>query len=120
MLGLCWKIQNKLEELKKKVGKSKSCILVSLDDSIFPKVIGAKTAEDAWDILKMTYKGNDNVKTIIIQTLRTQFEILKMIESEIVDQFMTKVLDIVSQFRINGENELTNQRVIEKVLRCLP
>ena len=42
-----------------------------------------------------------------------------MIESESVDQFMTKVMGIVNQLRINGENELTHQRVVEKVLRCL-
>ena len=33
---------------------------------------------------------------------------------------MTKVMGIVNQLRINGENELTDQRVVEKVLRCLP
>ena len=51
--------RNKLEELKQKEGKAKSCILVSLDDSIFPKIIGAKSAKEVWDILKMDYKGND-------------------------------------------------------------
>ena len=43
-----------------------------------------------------------------------------MIEIESVDQFMTKVMGIVNQLRVNGEKELTNQRVVEKVLRCLP
>ena len=96
--------RKKLDELKKKEGKSKSCILISLDDSIFPKIIGAKSAKEAWDILKMDYKGNYKVKTVRLQTLRTQFEILRMIESESVDQFMTKVMGIVNQLRINGEN----------------
>ena len=68
----------------------------------------------------MAYKANDKTKTIRIQTLRTQFETLKMNESENVDQFMTKVMGIVNQLRINGEKELTDQRVVEKVLRCLP
>ena len=91
-----------------------------LDDSIFPKSIGAKTVKEAWDILKMDYKGNDKVKTVRLQTLRTQFEILRMVELESVDQFMTKVMGVVNQLRINGEKELTDQRVVEKVLRCLP
>ena len=34
--------RNKLEELKQKEGKAKSCILVSLDDSIFPKKQGSQ------------------------------------------------------------------------------
>jgi hypothetical protein len=109
-----------LEELKQKEGKAKSYILVSLDDSIFPKIIGAKIAKEAWDILKLAYKGNDKVKTVRLQTLRTQFETLKMSESESVDQFMTKVMGIITRLRINAEKELTDQRVVEKVLRSLP
>ena len=53
---------------------------VSLDDSIFPKIIGANIAKEAWDILRMVYKGNAKVNVVRIQTLRTQFEILIMIE----------------------------------------
>jgi hypothetical protein len=109
-----------LEVLKQKEGKAKSYILVSLDDSIFLKIIGAKTAKEGWDILKLAYKGNDKVKTVRLQTLRTQFETLKMSESESVDQFMTKVMGIINQLRINGEKELIDQRVVEKVLRSLP
>ena len=37
--------RNKLEELKQKEGKAKSCTLVSLDDSIFHKIIGDNTKE---------------------------------------------------------------------------
>ena len=40
-----------------------------------------------------------------------------MVESESVDQFKTKVMGIVNQLRINGGKELTDQRVVEYVLR---
>jgi hypothetical protein len=103
-----------LEELKQKEGKAKSYILVSLDDSIFPKIIGSKTLKEAWDILKLSYKGNDKVKIVRLQTLRTQFETLKMSESESVDQFMTKVMGIMNQLRINGDKEIRDGRVVEK------
>ena len=33
---------------------------------------------------------------------------------------MTKVMGIMNQLRINGEKELTDQRVVEKFLRSLP
>jgi hypothetical protein len=74
-----------LEELKQKEGKSKSYIFVFLDDSIFPKIIGVNTAKETWDVLKLAYNGNDKVKTVRLQTLRTQFETLKMSKSESVD-----------------------------------
>jgi hypothetical protein len=47
------------------------------------------------------------------------FENLKMKESDSVDQFMTQVMNIVNQLRMNGE-ELLDQKVVEKVLRTFP
>jgi hypothetical protein len=74
-----------------------------MDDSIFSKIIGTGTSKQAWDILKSSYQGNDRIKTIKLQTLRMQFETLRMTESENVDQFMTKVMGIVNQIRLTGE-----------------
>jgi len=71
--------------------------LSALDDSMFPNVTRAINAKGAWDILKVTYQGNDKVKTVRLQTLITQFETLKMIDSKSVDQFMTKVMGAVNQ-----------------------
>jgi hypothetical protein len=93
--------------------------LSPLDDAKFPKIIGARNEKEAWDILKLAYQGNEKVKIVRLQTLRTQFETLKMNELESVDQCMTKVMGIVNQLRINGE-ELAYQRVVEKVFRSLP
>ena len=74
-----------------------------MDDSIFSKIIGDGTSKQAWNILKSSYQGNDRVKTIKLQTLRTQFETLRMIESKNVDQFMTRVMGIVNQIRLTSE-----------------
>ena len=56
----------------------KSCTLNSLYDSIFPEITAAKTAKSIWDILKVAYQGNDKVKMVRLQSLRTQFKTLKM------------------------------------------
>ena len=42
-----------------------------------------------------------------------------MKDSEIVDNFMTQIMSVVNQLWKYGE-DLPNQRVIEKLLRCLP
>jgi hypothetical protein len=60
------------------------------------KISGVVTSKQAWDILRIAYHGNDKVKTIKLQALRTHFDTLKMIESENVDQFMTRVMGIVN------------------------
>jgi hypothetical protein len=56
-----------------------------MDDSIFSKITGIATSKQSWDILKSSYQGNDRVKTIKLQTLRMEFETLRMTESENVD-----------------------------------
>jgi hypothetical protein len=90
-----------------------------VDDSIFTKITGARTSKQARDILKSAYQGNDKVKIVKLQTLRMQFETLIMKESKNVDQFMTRFMRIVNQFKLTGE-AIPDQRIVEKVLRCLP
>ena len=41
------------EELKQKEGKARFSILNALDDSIFPKISGAKSSKAIWDMLKV-------------------------------------------------------------------
>ena len=90
-----------------------------LDDVMLPKITGASNSKEAWDILQQAYHGNDKVKTVRLQTLRTQFETLKMFDSDSVDMFMRKVMGILNQLRINGET-IADQIVVEKALRSLP
>jgi hypothetical protein len=90
-----------------------------MDDSIFSKITGAGTSKQAWDILKSSYQGNDRVKKVKMQTLWTQFETIRMTESETMDQFMTRAMGIVNQIRLIGET-ITDQRIVEKILRSLP
>jgi hypothetical protein len=105
--------------LRTKENKAKFWIQNSVDDSIFLKITGAGTSIQAWDILKTSYQGNDRVKTVKLQSLWTQFETLRMTESETVDQFMTRVMGIVNQIQLIGET-ITDQRIVEKILRSLP
>jgi hypothetical protein len=107
------------ETLRTKENKAKFWIQNSVDDSIFSKIIGPGTSKQAWDILKTSYQGNDRVKIVKLQSLWTQFETLRMTESETVDQFMTRVMGIVNQIRLIGET-ITDQRIVEKILRSLP
>ena len=86
-----------------------SCI----EESIFPWISCATNAHQAWNLLASAYKGTDSVKTVRLQTLRLQFESLKIKESETVDEFMTRVSGIVTQFQTYGE------LLEQKILRCL-
>ena len=85
------------ETQRNKENKEKLWIQNSMDDSIFSKITGFVTSKQAWQILKSAYQGNNRVKIVKLQTLRTHFETLKMTESENIDQFMTSVMGIVNQ-----------------------
>ena len=91
-----------------------SCI----EESIFPWISGATNIHQVWNLLASSYMGTNRVKTVRLQTLQLQFESLKMKEIETVDQFMTRVLAIVTQFQTYGE-PLEQKVVVQNILRCL-
>ena len=93
---------------------SQSCI----EESIFPWILGATSTHQAWNIFASAYKGIDQVKMVRLQTLRLQFESLNMKEIETIDQFMTRVLGIVTQFQNYGE-PLEEKVVVQNIVRCL-
>ena len=58
----------------------------------------------------------DKVKTSKLQILRRYFESLSMKDSENVDTFYTRVVELINQLKSHGES-IADQRVVEKVLR---
>lgn len=64
-------------------------------------------------------QGNNTMKTVKLQTLRAEFETLKMIETKNVDKFTTRVMGIVNQTKLIGET-ITYHKIVEKVRRSLP
>ena len=103
----------------KKDNKALGLIQQGLSESIFLKISSAESSKKSWDTLETCYQGVTKVKNVKLQNLRRDFENMKMKDSEIVDNFMTQVMCVVNQLRQYGEN-LPNQHVIEKLLRCLP
>ena len=56
---------------------------------IFPRIMGATTSKDAWEILKNEFKGSDKVITIKLQSLWKEFDNLLMKETESVKVFFS-------------------------------
>ncbi|XP_012832846.1 PREDICTED: uncharacterized protein LOC105953698 [Erythranthe guttata] len=95
-----------------------SIIQLAVDDSNFEKISQATTAKQACDILSDAFKGVDKVKKVRLQSLRGEFESLKMKDSEEVSDYVSRVVLIVNQLERNGE-KMEEQRVVEKILRSL-
>ena len=73
-----------LKELEKKDKKVLFMIYQSIDDPIFERISGSKSSKEAQDALHNTYKGQDRVKLVRLQTLQCEFDGLIMKESEIL------------------------------------
>ncbi|XP_074327929.1 uncharacterized protein LOC141665842 [Apium graveolens] len=78
-----------------------------------------KTAKDGWEAIRLMCQGADRVKKARIQTLKAEFEILCMEESEQLETFYMKLNGIVSTIRALGE-EMNETYVVKKLLRAVP
>ena len=59
--------------------------------------------------------GDEKVRTINHQTLRREFQNLEMIESEKIDEYCTRVMNIVNEMS-NHSHTISDQQVVEKIL----
>ena len=62
-----------------------------MDEIVFEKISSATTAKEAWDMLQKSYKGDENVKSVRLQTLWGEFESLKMKDSESISDYFSWV-----------------------------
>ncbi|XP_077234703.1 uncharacterized protein LOC143876907 [Tasmannia lanceolata] len=109
---------NELRDNRKKDKKALFFIYQAVDEVIFERISSVTTAKEAWDTLYTSYKGEDKVKLVRLQTLRCEFDALRMKDSESVEDFFNRVISLVNQLRVNGE-DIQDQRIVEKILRSL-
>ena len=60
-------------------------------------------AKGAWDTLHSSYKGDNMMKMVRRQTLRSEFDTLKMKNSESIEDYFNQIISIVNQLKVNGE-----------------
>jgi gag-polypeptide of LTR copia-type len=110
-----------MKALKKKRVTDKTALYIlyqGVDEAVFEKIAGATTSKEAWEILQTAYKGAERVKQVRLQTLRGEFELLKMKDFEGVLDYITRVQTVANQLKRNGEN-LIEMRIVENILRSL-
>ncbi|KAA0038299.1 integrase [Cucumis melo var. makuwa] len=105
-----------LTENRKKEKKTLFFIYQAVDEFIFERISTATSAKAAWDILKSTYQGEDKVKMIRLQALKSEFDCIKMKETETIEEFFNRILVIVNSLGSNRE-EVANRKVVRKILR---
>ncbi|XP_074362875.1 uncharacterized protein LOC141703180 [Apium graveolens] len=77
------------------------------------------TAKQVWAAIKTTSLGADRVKKFKAQTLKAEFESLKMNETEQLDDFYLKLNGWVAKIMALGES-IGEKYVVKKILRAVP
>ncbi|RDX98950.1 hypothetical protein CR513_18059, partial [Mucuna pruriens] len=106
------------EMTKKKDQQVLTFIYQGLSEIMFEMVFNVSTSKEAWDILKTFLEGVNRVKKVHLQTLRGEFESLRMKESKSISDFDNKVMIVVNQMKCYREM-MEDIHVVEKILRSL-
>ncbi|XP_017976517.1 PREDICTED: uncharacterized protein LOC108662012 [Theobroma cacao] len=95
-----------------------TCMHGAISDAVFTRIMGAKSAKEAWDKLKEEFQGSERTKQMQVMNLLREFETLRMRDTENVKDYINKIMRVVNQVRLLGEN-LSESRVVQKVLVSL-
>ena len=110
--------KDSLKDLRKNDKKTLFLIYQALDDDSFEKISDTTSAKQAWEKLQTSYKGEEKVKKVRLQTLRGEFESLYIKGGEFVFDYFSRVLVVSNQLKRNGK-KLEDVRIMEKILHSL-
>lgn len=71
-----------------------------------------------WNTLQSTCQVKDKVKMLRLQALRSEFYTLNMKNSELMEEYFNRVLSIINQLKVNGE-QILDQRTVGKILSSM-
>jgi len=95
-----------------------NALLGSLTESEFVKFMQLNTTKEIWEKIIISYEGDTKVKSAKIQTLRIQYENIRMHNEESIASFFLRLDDVVNCVRNLGET-ITDTTLVEFFLRSL-
>ena len=94
-------------------------IFQSIPEALVLQVGELETAKKVWDAIKARHLGADRVREARLQTLKAEFDRLKMKETDSIDDFVGKLSEITSKSASLGEN-IEESKLVKKFLSSLP
>ncbi|XP_019223363.1 PREDICTED: uncharacterized protein LOC109205142 [Nicotiana attenuata] len=108
-----------LKETKRRDAKALAYIEQAMSEFIFPRIMRANIKlNEAWEALREEFQGYTRVRNINLQTLRCEFENLKMKDGESLKEYCSKVVEIANQMLLYGE-VVEDKKIVEKILISL-
>ena len=108
-----WKTE--IEGLGLKDLKANNCLFQAIDRPIVETILCKDTSKDIWDSMKKKYQDSAWAKRQQLQTLRLEFETLRMKSRELVTSYFSWTMAIVNKMRIHGDKK-EDITVVEKIL----
>ncbi|XBJ20350.1 hypothetical protein VPH35_011190 [Triticum aestivum] len=111
------------ESPSKEVDESKeelamTIISQSIEDATLLRVAEKESASDVWAALRSMHVGVERIRESRIQSLRSEFDNLKMADGESVDDFATKFTTLVGHIHELGD-PMEEKYVVKKLLRAV-
>lgn len=91
----------------------------SIPESLILQVGGYETPKEIWKSIQTRHEGADRVKEARLQTVLSEFERIKMRETDTIDQFVAMLSEISSKAASLGET-IDEAKLVQKFLNCLP
>jgi hypothetical protein len=79
----------------------------------------AKKGKEVWDSLKARFVGTDRVKEARLQTLKNEFDAMRMEEDEPLDQYVRKLTGMSVKYS-NLDKTLDNTAMVKKLFDTVP
>ncbi|KAK8683851.1 hypothetical protein V6N13_039897 [Hibiscus sabdariffa] len=103
----------------KKDKKARTYILQCIPEEILLQIAKKKTTKEIWESIKTRYLGSERVKKACVQTLRSEFDALRMKETKTIDDFIGKLSAMTSKFSTLGV-ALEDSSLVKKLLDSVP
>ena len=78
------------KDAKKKDCKGLCILHQRMNQAIFEKIARSESSKAVWDVLANSYAGDKKLKKVRLQTLRRQYELIRMEENEKIADFFTR------------------------------
>lgn len=95
--------------------KALGLILSAVSDEIFPRITNRETAKATWNTLKQKYRRDSQVRAMKLQSIRWDFEYVRMKSDESLSAYLTRLFGLLNQIKMYAE-ELSNNRIVKKLL----
>ncbi|XP_050136616.1 uncharacterized protein LOC126612250 [Malus sylvestris] len=108
-----------LKENIKRDAKALGVIQNAISDEIFPRISNETSAKSTWDVLEKVYRGSTKIRVVKLQFFRRDFEYIRMKDDELLDDYLSRLFEIINQMKSYGEI-LSDERIVQKYLISLP